>query len=170
MFVCRVQVVDKGLRQLLAVDEDCVTCNLHLVARQTNNALDVILFNIVGIVKDEDFAAVRCAQLVCKLVHQHKLPLIEVGLHGVALNAVVLHDLANHQEEDERKHNRLDELAQQRTCRKRIGSACCPRRTVRRYHTLGLQLILIARLVTQFCHMLSRQRGSCALTQITQLG
>ena len=84
------------------------------VPRQPDDPLDIVLGWVVGIVKDDHVAACVIAQAVGQLVHEQVLPVVEVGFHRLAFDAVILDQAADDKKDEHRQDHRFQRFPQQR--------------------------------------------------------
>jgi hypothetical protein len=87
-----------GFAHKTTVDEDAAVIDVEIVAGQGDDALDIALRGVAGIVKDYDVSALYGREMVDELVDEKPVAVFEARQHAGALNADGL--IEEHDDED----------------------------------------------------------------------
>ena len=101
------------LIERLAVNPHLATHDLQTVTGQSNDPFDKIPLWSIGVMKDDDIAALYLSQSVIQLADHQELPFVQVGFHARSLDAIVLHEQTNNREGDKGEQQRLKNLTQE---------------------------------------------------------
>jgi len=99
-------------REFFAVDKYAFPSDLHSFPWQPDDPFDEIAPGILWIVKDHHIAALRRVKIVHKLVNDQILPIVQVGLHADSLNAEILDQSADREEDQHGQEHCLHDVAQ----------------------------------------------------------
>src|SRR5207248_7931464 len=97
----RVILVDIRLVQLDTVNCDLLTNHADSIARNGNDALDIVYLRIEGVFKDDHVSALRGVKEVCCFINKYVFLVMQTRFHTLPIYTIVLHSEPEHQEYQE---------------------------------------------------------------------
>ncbi len=101
------------LFQGLAVDENLPLFDLQLLARDPDDPFDELTVGISGEVKDNDVTTLRRVEPIGNLADDQVLTIVHVRLHASSLDAKVLDEGADQEEDEQGEDDCFNDLSQE---------------------------------------------------------